>query len=181
MDLWTFYKLVQRIVTREFIDFRHSTCDDDSLVMVLGCWASVCSARDSRIGDWSRDSPRFRPPSTSTAIGSRYERRSVALDHARVLEEVGSEDRMRREALCQKLLEEGSVLWERRCCTGREYFFTYFLRVSISKVGWDSLEWFFSSTGTWRGTRMSLISEPCKFLIKPGTPWRTGRIEVFPD
>lgn len=126
MVLWTFYKLAQRIVTREFIDFRHSIGDDDSLVMVLGCWASVCSARDSRIGDRSRDSPRFRPSSTSTAIGSWYERRSVALDHARVLEKVGSEDRMRREALCQKLLEEGSVLWERRCCTGREYFFHIF-------------------------------------------------------
>lgn len=90
--------------------------------MVLGRWTRVCSARDPRIGDRPRDPPRFRPPSTPTAIGSRYERRSMALDHARVLEEVGGEDRMRCEALRQEFLEEGSILRERRCCTGWENY-----------------------------------------------------------
>lgn len=46
----------------------------------------------------------------------------MALDHARVLEEVGGEDRMRGEALRQEFLEEGSILRERRCCTGWEKY-----------------------------------------------------------
>lgn len=94
------------------------------MVLVLGRWPGVRLARDLGIGDRPRDPPRFRPASTSTAIGSRYERRSVALDHAGVLEEVGSADRVRREALRQEFLEKGPVLRERRSCTGerRRYF-----------------------------------------------------------
>lgn len=94
--------------------------------MVLGRRTRVRGARDPRFGDRPRDPARFRPPSTPTAIGSRYERRSMALDHARVLEEVGGEDRMRCQALRQEFLEEGSILRERRCCTGwQKYICTY--------------------------------------------------------